>query len=291
MTMEVVAVVVTNNRPIELKLVVESLRVQTFPVRKILVIDNASQLPATEVLLGFDYVDVIRSEINTGGAGGFALALQSALLQPCDWVWMMDDDAVPRPDALAQLVTAAVALPKQAGALCSSVYEFGALATTHRRSYDKWLGWESPLPVQAYANQSVPIDTGSFVGFMVRAQAAQDVGLPNAEFFLAYDDTEYSLRLQKNGWSIYLVPASGIDHLRTEASKLSTSAFGAKHFYNIRNRIYVARRYSRLGVLAAVVKGGAVLLVARSPLNLKAFRLFLRAIVDGYHGRLGRLDS
>lgn len=288
---DVTAVVVTHNRPQELRQVIDGLLSQSVAPQTILVVDNASPLPAAQVLTGVLGVDVIRSEINTGGAGGFAFALRSALSQHCGWVWLMDDDAVPRPDALAALVAAAAELPAQAGALCSAVYEFGALAPTHRRSYGRWLGWERPLPARAYAGQSVPIDAGSFVGFMVRAQAARDVALPDAAFFLAYDDTEYSLRLQKSGWSVHLVPASGIDHLRTAESRLSTSTFGAKHFYNIRNRIYVARRYSRLGVPGAVLMGMAVWLVARSSLNMRALRLFGRAVADGYQGRLGKLDA
>ena len=285
----IIAVVVTHNRPDELKMVIQALKKQTFLLARILVVDNASLLPACEVLAGFSGVDIIRSEKNTGGAGGFAFALDEALKLGSDWVWMMDDDAVPRPDALAALVEAADDLPPTSGALCSAVYEFDALAPLHRRTFGKCFGLERSIPVARYGRGCHEISTGSFVGFMVRSDAALTVGLPDADFFLAYDDTEYSLRLKSKGWTLWLVPGSGIDHLRGNGSRLRGSAFGAKHFYNIRNRLVVARQYSRYGKLLAVFFAIAVLIVAKESFKPKSIALFFKAVTDGWRGRLGIL--
>ena len=285
----VTAIVVTHNRADELKLVIRALQAQTVNLRSILVIDNASSLPATDILKEFIGVEVIRSETNTGGAGGFAFGLGEALKLDSEWIWMMDDDAVPRPNALAALVAAATLLPITTGALCSAVYEFDALAPMHRRTFGKYFGLELSIPTQEYGNRYCEIDTGSFVGFMVRSVAARAVGLPNADFFLSYDDTEYSLRLKSHLWSVWLVPGSKIDHLRGVGSRLRGVAFSAKHFYNIRNRLHTARHYSRFGVLAALVVGTLIWLMTKSPFKPKSINLFLRAIVDGCRGRLGAI--
>lgn len=285
----ITAVVVTHNRPDELRLVIRALQAQTFPLARVLVVDNASPLPAVDVLAGFSGVEIIRNDNNTGGAGGFAFALDTALKLGSGWVWMMDDDAVPRADALAALVEAAGHLPATAGALCSAVYEFDALAPMHRRTFSKRFGVERPIPVARYGYDYIEIDTGSFVGFMVRSQAALEIGLPDANFFLAYDDTEYSLRLKSKGWSIWLVPGSKVDHLRGAISRLRGSAFGAKHFYNIRNRLFVARRYSRFGSVPAFFVGLLILFAARQSFSFKSFKLFCCAVIDGYRGRLGVL--
>jgi GT2 family glycosyltransferase len=289
----VTAVVVTHNRPEELKMVVAALVGQTMRPGRILIIDNASPIPAADVLADFVGVDVIRSEINTGGAGGFAFALQQALNVGGQWIWLMDDDAVPRPDALSVLLSAIPNLPSDAGALCCTVYEFGKIATRHRRLFQSFTGLERSLPDSAYSAQSQKIDTGSFVGFMVRAEAANQVGLPDATFFIAYDDTEYSLRLNRAGWSVWLVPKSGIDHLRTVQSKLSTSEFGFKHYYNIRNRLVVVRKYATCKILAglvAVVYGALIWLGSRRSLRPQAWRQFQRAVHDGWRGLLGKVS-
>jgi len=289
----VTAVVVTHNRPEELKMVISALVGQTTRPGRILIIDNASPVPATEVLADFQGVEVIRSEINTGGAGGFAFALQQALNAGGQWVWLMDDDAVPRPDALAVLLGAVPNLPNDAGALCCTVYEFGRIATTHRRLFGPMTGVEKPLVGSSYSHEPQKIDTGSFVGFMVRTEAVHQVGLPDASFFIAYDDTEYSLRLGHGGWSIWLVPKSGIDHLRTLESKLSSSEFGFKHYYNIRNRLVVVRKYAHLKNLAgliAVFYGAMIWLGSRRAIRLAAWGKFQQAIRDGWSGRLGKVS-
>lgn len=290
----VCAVVVTYDRPRELGLVVAALSTQNRMPDRILVLDNASRLPAAEVLQRFGGVEIIRNETNLGGAGAFAAGLEQGLTGGCDWIWLMDDDAVPRPDALEELLAAAGRLPATAGALCPSVYEFGRLAPIHRRMFRPASGAEPPLPETAYRCGPREIDTASFVGFLVRAEAARAAGLPDVRFFLAYDDTEYSLRLQKAGWRIWLVPASGIDHLRLPGAKLRHAEFGTKHYYNIRNRIHVFRNYcspARPAFCKAVLIGLAIWIASRRAWRPAAIRLLWRAVADGMRGRLGRIAN
>ena len=285
MPVKTIAVVVTHNRPALLRQVVSALLGQSFPPHRILIVDNACLQPATEVLSDFSGVEVVRTEVNTGGAGGFALALQEALKGSGDWVWMMDDDAVPRPTALAALINAVSHLPEKTGALCSAVYEFGALALMHRRTFDFRLGWECPISTAQYQQERTPIDTGSFVGFFVRTEVVKAVGLPDASFFLAYDDTDYSLKIRQAGWSIWLVPQSRIDHLRTPESRMRASPFGAKHYYNIRNRLIVVRRYADCRFLAGVIAtlyGVGIWGVAQKKFSATTIRLLVKAVCDGW---------
>ncbi|MDX6368270.1 MAG: rhamnopyranosyl-N-acetylglucosaminyl-diphospho-decaprenol beta,3/1,4-galactofuranosyltransferase, partial [Nocardioidaceae bacterium] len=103
----VVAVVVTWNRR---ELLAESLRAilrQTDPPEQTIVVDNASDDGTAELLRrDFASLDVVSTLTNLGGAGGFAVGLDRALRTGCDAVWLMDDDTVPEPTALAALLTA-----------------------------------------------------------------------------------------------------------------------------------------------------------------------------------------
>lgn len=289
-TVRVCAVVVTHDRPRELRQVVAALKKQTRRPDRILVIDNASTLPAALILSDFKGIEVVRNKANLGGAGAFAAGLERGLAAGSDWIWLMDDDAVPRRDALAQLLAAADRLPPATGAVCPSVYEFGRLAPIHRRLFRPRTGDEPPVPEAAYSRGPREIDTASFVGFLVKGEAARSVGLPDDRFFLAYDDIDYSLRLKKAGWQIWLVPAGGIDHLRLPGARLRSAEFGAKHYYNIRNRIHVFRNHcapERLPAAKAIFIGLAIWISSRRAWRLSAIRLLWRAVVDGMRGRLG----
>lgn len=295
MELRIAAVVVTYNRPDELRLVLSSLVSQSRRLDWIIVFDNAGLIPASDVLHDYrDQIKVIRSQQNIGGAGGFAQGLESACSCGADWVWLMDDDAVPEHNALATLVSLVPGLPEKTGVLCSAVREFGEYALQHRRYFNRWIGWERPIGISGYHQPFTEIDTGSFVGLMVASMAVSDVGLPEAEFFLAYDDTEYSLRLQNAGWRLWLVPGSVIEHLRSPSARLSTSDFGLKHYFNIRNRLIVQRRFTKIPYIAmmnGVCFGFALCALSVTRLNFATFNLLWLAIRDGFRERLGTFPT
>jgi GT2 family glycosyltransferase len=298
--MRVAAVVVTHNRPQLLRQALAALRAQTRPPDAIYVVDNASDDPGGAGLarlfngLGTD-VDtiVLRSETNIGGAGGFALGMARAFAAGYDWIWLLDDDALARPDALAGLLAAVNGLAGPAvgaGAVCGTVREFGDIALRHRRRYHRPTGLERPMARAAYAGPPCRVDTASFVGFLVSASAIAEVGFPDRAFFLAYDDTEYSLRLGRAGLDIWLVPASVVEHLRERRARLRAGPFGRKHYFTIRNRIVVARCYASLPIVPSCVAlgfGAALWLASAGRLRRGAVRILWRAMVDGCRGRLG----
>ncbi len=147
----IVAVVVTHNRPDDLRKVVLALQKQSHPLDCILILDNASKVPAMTTLSGFSDIEIVRSPVNTGGAGGFALGMKAALERAADWIWLMDDDAVPRSNALHELIDAQSKIPGRIGALCSSVYEDDKLALVHRRNYTRLWGMEFSIPNACYS--------------------------------------------------------------------------------------------------------------------------------------------
>jgi rhamnopyranosyl-N-acetylglucosaminyl-diphospho-decaprenol beta-1,3/1,4-galactofuranosyltransferase len=307
--MRVAAVLVTHNRPQLLLQALAALRAQTRPLDAMYVVDNGSEPPCMPGTIGaIDAVDppgaagpgrqqevtLLRSDTNLGGAGGFALGMAHAFAAGHDWIWLLDDDAMARPDALAQLLDvvagAGVDGDPTLGALCGTVREFGDIALRHRRRYHLPTGIELPLPRAAYEGAPCRVDTASFVGFLVAASAIAEVGMPERGFFLGYDDTEYALRLGRAGRSVWLVPGSVVEHLRARRARLRAGPFGPKHYFTIRNRIAVARAYATLPVVPTVVTLlFAMALWAGSGGRLRrgAVSTLLRAIGDGLHGRLG----
>lgn len=300
----ITALIVTYNRPDYLRQVIAALQGQTRPPDHILVFDNASTLPAAGVLADFSGLEILRNPSNIGGAGGFAAGIAHALKGGAkggtDWLWLMDDDAVPYPDALEKMLAGLAVIKAQhahnqapvapIGALCGAVYEENQLALPHRRHFNRQFGVEWYVGARYYQGKPVPIDMGSFVGFLLSSNAARQVGVPHAAFFLAYDDTEYALRLKQAGFSNWLVPMSKINHLRPAAAKLSTAHFSSKHCYNIRNRIAVLRRYAAWPFFAdnyAVLCALAIWLRCGGLKNPRSFTWLRRALRDGRSGILG----
>jgi rhamnopyranosyl-N-acetylglucosaminyl-diphospho-decaprenol beta-1,3/1,4-galactofuranosyltransferase len=288
--MRITAVVVTHSRPDLLEKVVESLQKQTCPLHRIVILDNTTNVQTCRSFENEPNVSIVRSDKNIGGAGGFMLGLKSARELGTDWMWLLDDDAIPRKHALAELVGRIPHLPGNVAALCGTVIEYGDIALMHRRRFDWTLGVEKCVPRRQYTEDMVPLDIGSFVGFLVSASALDQVGLPDPDFFLAYDDTEFSLRLRKAGLHLWLVPSSIVDHMRCTEARLRSSEFGAKHYFNIRNRIVVKKSYAQyphLSACSAAMVGVAIWALCGGRFKRKTLALLMRAISDGYAGRLG----
>ncbi|MCA8487527.1 glycosyltransferase [Burkholderia multivorans] len=285
--MKIAAVVVTHNRPALLVDAIDALRAQTRAIDRLIVVDNASDEETVEVLKCAQGVDVLRLDENVGGAGGFAAGVQRALDLGADWVLLLDDDAIAAPSLVEKLLAAGEGLaPAQIGAICSTVIEFGRIAPMHRRRFDPATLKEPVIAEAAYGSSPVRIDCGSFVGFLVNAEAVRAVGLPNASFFLAYDDTEYSLRLGRAGWSVWLVPEAVVDHRRPAGGRLRSGPYGMKHYYNLRNQLAVFRHYGtapKWRLAKPLVMHG---FVAAKDGRLDSLRRWLKAWRDSWKVRI-----
>jgi len=242
----VVAVVVTHNRPALLRAAVAALKSQTIVLQDIVVVDNASAAETVLLLQQEPGLTVRRMEHNVGGSGGFAVGVELALNLQADWIWLIDDDAVPYANALENLLCHQGQVDYEAedvAVLCPAVEEAGKLALMHRRYFDPLTLRETVVPLRKYTDTVVEIDSASFVGFLVKSAAVRQVGLPDARFFLGYDDIEFSLRLKQAGYRLFLLPASSVDHRRTLGSQLRHGPFGVRHYYNLRNRFIVYRKF------------------------------------------------
>ncbi len=212
--MSVCAVVVTCNRKELLAECLDALIGQSHPVARVLVVDNASTDGTSELLAEWtsDRVVHVRLPENLGGAGGFAAGVEAGRAQPCEWLWLMDDDAEPRPDALERMLSAAPARDPRTVALCPQVvYASGGLDANQRGHFRRRL---RPLAEAEYVAGHHPVlGFTSFVGSLIRTAAARALAPPRADFFVWGDDVEYSLRLRQLG-ELRLVPESVMLHKR-----------------------------------------------------------------------------
>lgn len=264
----VCAFVLTRNRKELLVDCLRALLAQTRGVDQIVVVDNAStdgtfEHLREEGLIEVDRLSFNRLETNTGSAGGYAEGVRLALETDADWLWTMDDDSEPRPDALERMLTAPAADDPSTAALCTTVLDLaGAIDPLHRCSMGRFA---RPLPTEAYRPGSAPrVDLASFVGLMIRMSVARAIGLPKAELFITFDDAEYSLRARRHG-DLRLIPESVTVHKLhmgggspTRRSRFWNRVLGEtytsaswegfwKNLYGIRNFVWIRHAYGHVG--------------------------------------------
>ncbi|HEY8589223.1 MAG TPA: glycosyltransferase [Naasia sp.] len=247
-TQKVVAVVVSYNRAALLRDTLAALAAQSRPADAVLVVDNASTDGALEVARGaVPAVDVVALQSNTGGAGGFAVGMSEAMRRyDADWVWVMDDDTVPRPGALEGLLDALGRHPGR-----DRVAVLGSrVVWTDGRDHPMNTPRRKPFVRRGERNAAavagaVPVRSISFVSSMFRAQAIREDGLPIADYFLWNDDFEFTARLLRRRWGL-AVGGSVVEH-RTRVAGSTDADPGERFFFEVRNKIWLFLHSRALG--------------------------------------------
>ena len=105
---KIAAVVVTFNRKELLCECIEAVLAQKKIAPDILIIDNHStdgtKETVADYMSGNDRILYFDTGSNLGGAGGFQYGIRKGVELGYDYLWLMDDDCIPRPGALAALL-------------------------------------------------------------------------------------------------------------------------------------------------------------------------------------------
>lgn len=215
------AVVVTHNRLEKLKNCIEAILRQDTPVRHIHVVDNASTDETRDWLRSLPKehpVEPLLLPTNGGGAGGFYAGVKKAYQEGADWTWLMDDDVVPAPDCLGALVKSPYfqqhrSSERNIGFLSSRVEWTDGSVCLMNIPVAIW-PWNGAFHEMA---SSLRCRANSFVSCLIARESVEAVGLPVKEFFIWYDDIEYTTRISRR-FECYYIDSSVCVHDRAENS-------------------------------------------------------------------------
>jgi rhamnosyltransferase len=293
----IASVTVAYNGASVLQRHLDGLRKQTRKLDEIVVVDNASTDATTNLLRSkYPEVTLLGQGENKGVGGGLASGLSYAALNGRhDWVWLFDQDSVPKPDALERLL---VALPE-----LESAEHIGILASrcVHSESGMTFpgLSWQGGKLLQTPSPQQNISFSDSVItaGTLIRSEALRTVGLPRADFFIDFIDHEHCFRLRRHGFSIAVIRDSVLEHAIGEPRKINIlgwTKFWTDHapwreYYMTRNLVFTiwhdypqARAFIGYCLVKRVV--GMVLFGQR---KLACLTMMCRGLLDGRAGRLG----
>ncbi|WP_345768830.1 glycosyltransferase [Citrobacter amalonaticus] len=248
MIKDIVAVIVTYNRKDLLNKVVDAVVNQSYPLRKILIIDNNSSDGTKESVTSklSSIVEYINTGGNLGGAGGFHFGFKEAEKYHYDYLWLMDDDLMPAHDCLENLLSTnpqGIVQPVRYN-LDESCAELSPIR------YDlsnplKLNPKGTPLKVYLEKNKNserlVNIEAIPFEGPLISRKVVIEIGFPNPDFFIFCDDIEYAIKSKRKGIPI-------VCDLRAKAYRLLVNNQGNdllswKGYFMLRNLFYLHKNY------------------------------------------------
>ena len=185
-------IVVTYRRNALLQLLFNSLASQDRTPDWLVIVDNDGEaeplvddlrqsLPDTEI--AYRHPDA-----NLGGAGGFALGVEMAMALGAEWLWFMDDDVMLLPDAFARMESWA---GKHRFFIGRRQNRDGS-EFFYQPRFNEFLA--IPLPDLSFDFNKADAfltDVVSFEGCVVHRTIVERIGVPDARFFLSWDDIIY----------------------------------------------------------------------------------------------------
>lgn len=189
--------------------------------------NNSRDDSVARVLAEMPSVRVIQTGANLGFARGFNVGLDYCLRQGADYVFMINNDTVVAPDCLARLVAEARAHP-EAGILVPKIFYFDHPQTI----------WSAGsrfrrFPPSVVMRKTKGADDGRFdwdprldytttCALLLSRAFLETVGLLDRDYFILFDDYDWSVRAREHGCDIRLVPDAHLWHKVSKSTGVGT---------------------------------------------------------------------
>jgi GT2 family glycosyltransferase len=296
-------------------------------VTNIVVVNNAAPYDVAakaREIKGFK-IDVLNSVDNLGSAGGYKTAIDYAVRTThADLFLLLDDDNVPEKNVIGDLLKQWQKIEganEKKALFCFrddrrphvmiakgedpyrfylvpnnflGFHLFNIIPNKLRKMRDKRFA-DMPL------KERVTMPYVPYGGFMLHRDMISAIGVPDEQFYLYVDDSEYTYRVTQNGGQIWMIPScnvvdidksQGINYQKRLFHDQLLDEWSFRTYYHVRNRLYF---YSRVAVRNKFMFGLNKLIYLTwlriiSVLSNKEaeFKKLSQAINDGLQGNMGK---
>ncbi|OHA48165.1 MAG: hypothetical protein A2806_00820 [Candidatus Terrybacteria bacterium RIFCSPHIGHO2_01_FULL_48_17] len=242
----------------------ESLLVVKEPVFEVLVVDNGSEDESVTKIQEFidknkDLYPVpytlIANKENLGFAGGNNIGIKIAYHKGAGYVLLLNNDTIVDPGFLKQMLdvmekhhTIGLANPKiyrmkDNGEKTNQFWFAGAdINWLYTRGKHRFVNEMD----SGQLNGHEYVETGYATGgcLLIRRQILEEIHLMPEDYFLYYEDAEWSLRAKKAGWLCAVIPAAKVWH----KGAASTPERSVKYVrYHVRGGLFLCLRNAPFG--------------------------------------------
>ncbi|MGH7786696.1 MAG: glycosyltransferase family 2 protein [Candidatus Binatia bacterium] len=295
-----VAIVVLNwNKRAATLECVQSLHRQAYSQWSLVLVDNGcAEFSAAEVESLAPGGTYLHSPTNLGFAGGSNLGMRAALSRGADWIWFLNNDALPEPDALDVLLATAQrpARPALIGAKIlqrarPERLDSAGLDIDLARGRLRLVGHDE-IDHGQYDLCTDPVAVPACALLVSRVAAEYLDGFDDI-FFAYMEDADLCLRARAAGFSVAFAPAARVLHDRAPATQNRQSLDSL--YYSTRNHLLLLQRHSpsaawerKVQELSVQARCAAYALRAGTGQPRAALSAVRQGIADYRRGRAGR---
>lgn len=243
----------------------------------LVVVDNHSSEQEVEKLDKYmannqsDGTHYIKNNKNLGFSGGNNVGIQYALSKEVEYLLILNNDTIVKDDFLSPMIYE-MENDKSVSIVVPKIY-FAPGHEFHKNRYRVkeqgkviWyaggtIDWANVIghhvgvdeidSENKYASTQLT-DYATGACMLIRASVIRKVGMFDKDYFLYYEDSDLSMRVQKAGYSIKFVPSATIWH--KNAGSTGGSGSQLQDYYITRNRLLFGFKYAPIRAKIALLK-------------------------------------
>lgn len=240
--MKVSIITINYNQPEVTLELLDSIQKQDYRDLEVIVVDNGSNIDPSYVIKSrYPEAIVIRSDENLGFAGGNNLGITYA---SGDYYFFVNNDTEIPKGTIESLVET-LNTNADAGIVCPVLYYHSQPYVVQYAGYtpvnfltgrNRAIGYMSKLPLAQRVEET---SYAHGAAMMVRKEAVDKAGMMPENYFLYYEELDWTTRIKESGYHVYVNRGCAVFHKESmSVGKLST----LKTYFQTRNRILFMRR-------------------------------------------------
>jgi GT2 family glycosyltransferase len=218
---------------------IESLHCSKIPLKIVVVDNDSNDNEALRISQKYPNVEVIHLNQNLGFTGGNNVGIQWALGKGYEYIALLNNDTIIDNNLFSALLEFAdkntVVVPYMYYHSAPNTLWFGG------GKINRWTGNVNHIYKQQKDNKTFYCDFVTGCCFLAHRSIWENVGLLNDDYFMYNEDSEFSIRLQKSGIKIRIIPSAKLWHKVGRSSGGRVSLLSS--YYVTRNRLYLLKTH------------------------------------------------
>ncbi|WP_235918372.1 glycosyltransferase family 2 protein [Brucella anthropi] len=241
----VVGIVVTFNPQIELlKKLISSIRPQ---LHHLLIVDNGSHENLALIFEERTDIELIALSENFGIAKAQNIGIERARAIGSDYVLLLDQDSIPAPDMVRELLKVTKTLEKKGISVAGVGPSYIDARQGEAAAFVYLDGLRLRRREKLYPGEFVETDFLIASGCLTPLKSFDVIGLMEEAMFIDYVDIEWGLRAREKGYYCFGVFAAKMEHtlgdqwIKFRGRRIPVHS-PLRHYYHFRNAIWLSRR-------------------------------------------------
>ncbi len=234
----------------------------------------------------FETIVIDSTKDNRGFSGGNNLGIKQALEKNADYILLLNNDTIVKPDLLKKLIEVGEN-NKKSGILGPIIYEYGTDRIHFAGGKINWLYTKG-----RHVARATDYITGACM--LVKREVINKIGLMDENYFLYCEDVDWCLKAQKTGYKCTVVPEAKIWHKISSNTQAESFSY---IYYHTRNGLLLAKRNAPL-MIKILAYLNSFLIYIKQIIKLLIFpskkiwaRAIMRGIGDFYKGKFGKYEN